>query len=197
MKAHLRKIGYTIALLGAAAVSTAAIRPGPVLPESRIWVQGTSSVRAYSCTAAEVKGSLQAAAPTLDVTKLDGALREVAVVVEVAGLDCGNGTMNSHMRKALKSTDHREISFRLSDYTTVASGPETQVKMNGTLEIAGRALPVVVDGVASAAGDGAIRVTGSHAIRMSAFGVKAPSLMMGTMKVHDPVKLNFDVVLKP
>ena len=32
---------------------------------------------------------------------------------------------------------------------------------------------------------------------MTDYGVKPPSLMMGTMKVHDPVKLNFDVILKP
>lgn len=197
MKAHLRKIGYTLALLAAAAVSTAATRPGVFLPESRIWVEGTSSVRAYSCRAVEVRGHVELAAPALDVTKLDGAVREVAVVVDVAGLDCGNGTMNSHMRKALESTDHREISFRLADYTAVAGGTGTQVKMNGILEIAGQARPVVVDGVASAAAGGAVRVTGSHAIRMSDFGVKPPSLMLGTMKVHDPVKLNFDIVLKP
>jgi hypothetical protein len=31
---------------------------------------------------------------------------------------------------------------------------------------------------------------------MSDFGLKAPSLMMGAMKVQDVVKVNFDLVLK-
>ena len=31
---------------------------------------------------------------------------------------------------------------------------------------------------------------------MSEFGVRAPTLMMGTLKVHDRVVVNFDVVLK-
>lgn len=198
MKAQLRKVGFAIALLGTVAVSVAAVRPSfGFLPESRVWVEGTSSVRGYSCEAAEVKGTIEAAAPALELTKLEGAVKRVEVVVDAAALDCGNGTMNGHMRKALKVSEHGSISFRLADYQVVAAGAETQVKMNGTLEIAGKQQPITLTGVATAAADGAVRVTGSHTIRMSDYGVKPPSLMMGTMKVHDPVKLNFDVILKP
>jgi hypothetical protein len=32
---------------------------------------------------------------------------------------------------------------------------------------------------------------------MTDFGVRPPTLMMGTMKVHDPVTVHFDVLLKP
>ena len=198
MKAHLRQIGIGIALLGAAAVSTGANLPAfTFLPESRVWVEGTSSVRSYSCEAAEVKGTVDAVGEAFDVAKLDGAVRGAEVVVDVAGLDCGNGTMNGHMRKALKVTEHGAITFRLTDYTVTGEGVNAQVRMNGTLQIAGQEQPVVVEGVASAAADGAVRVKGSHTIKMTDYGVKPPSLMLGTMKVHDPVKLNFDVVLKP
>ena len=198
MKSHLRQVGFAIALLGTAVVSTAAIAPRDgFLPESRVWVEGTSSVRSYTCEAAEVKGKVDAGAAALDVAALAGVVKAVEVVVDAAALDCGNGTMNNHMRKALKVTEHGTISFRLADYQAVAAGAETQVKMNGTLEIAGKQQPITVTGVASAAADGAIRVKGSHTIKMTDYGVKPPSLMMGTMKVHDPVKLNFDVVLKP
>lgn len=198
MKAQLRQVGFGIALLGITAVSVAAVKPGlGFLPESRIWVEGTSSVRSYSCEAAEVKGTLEAAAPVLDVAQLDGAVKQLEVVVDAAALDCGNGTMNSHMRKALKVTEHGSISFRLADYQVVAAGAEAQVKMNGTLEIAGKQQPIAVTGIATAAADGAVRVKGTHMIKMTDYGVKPPSLMMGTMKVHDPVKLNFDVILKP
>lgn len=198
MRAHLRQAGFAVALVAAAAVSTGAIVPeSAFLPESRIWVEGTSSVRSYSCEAAAVKGSVQAAVTELDVAKLEGAISGVEVVVDVAGLDCGNGTMNGHLRKALKAAEHPAISFRLGDYQAIASGMETRVKMNGTLDIAGQGRPITVEGIATPAADGAVRVRGSHTIRMTEFGVKPPSLMLGSMKVHDPVRLNFDVVLKP
>lgn len=198
MNATLRKAGMTIVLLGAAAVTTAAGAPGSGFqPESRVWIEGTSSVRSFTCEAAEVKGGVEATAPAFDLAKLEGAVKRVEVVVDAAALDCGNGTMNGHMRKALKVTEHGTISFRLADYRVVDAGGETQVKMNGTLEIAGQQQPITVTGVATPAPDGAIRVGGSHTIKMTEFGVRPPSLMMGTMKVHDPVKINFDVVLKP
>ena len=40
------------------------------------------------------------------------------------------------------------------------------------------------------------QVKGVYDLRMTDFGLKAPSLMMGTMKVQDVVKVNFDLVLK-
>ena len=198
MKPHLRQVGIVIAILGTAAVSTAAITPSfGFLPESRIWVEGTSTVRGYSCEAAEVKGTVEAPTPAFDVTKLDGAVSKARVAVDVATLECGNGTMNSHMRKALKVDQHGVIAFQLTDYQATAGGAETKVRMNGTLEIAGQTRPVVVDGVATAADNGAVRVKGSTAFAMTDYGVKPPSLMMGTMKVHPNVKVNFDVVVKP
>jgi hypothetical protein len=39
-------------------------------------------------------------------------------------------------------------------------------------------------------------VKGVYDLRMTEWGLKAPSLMMGTMKVNELVKVNFDLVLK-
>lgn len=195
MNTHLRRIGLTATLFGMVALSLAAGQPRDgFLPESRVWVEGTSSVRGFTCEAAEVKGTLQAS--TLDLAHLEGAVQAAEIVVDAAALDCGNGTMNSHMRNALKATEHGAISFRLTDYHVI-SGADTQVRMNGALEIAGQQRPITVTAIATAAANGAIRVQGTHTIKMTDYGVKPPSLMMGTMKVHDPVELNFDVVLEP
>lgn len=197
MKTHLRRTGIGIGLLGLVTVATAAVAPTVIMPESRIWVEGTSNVRSYRCEAAEVKGVVETSGSVLDVSQLEGVVRSADVMVEVAGLDCGNGTMNGHMRKALKLAQHGAIHYRLQDYEVIATGGETHVRMTGMLEIAGTQKPITVEGVASPAANGAIRVRGSHAIRMTEFGVKPPSLMLGTMKVHDPVELNFDIVLRP
>jgi polyisoprenoid-binding protein YceI len=187
-----------IALLGMAAVTTASITPRyAFLPGSRVWVEGTSSVRGFTCEAAEVKGAVDASGTALNVAQLDGAVRSVEMVIDVAQLDCKNGTMNGHMKKALKATEHPSIHFRLDDYRVVASGAETQVKMNGILEIAGQERPITIDGVVTPADNGAVRVKGSKSFAMTDFGVKPPSLMMGTMKVHPNVTVSFDVVVEP
>ena len=199
MKRNLRQAGIFVAILGTAAIATAAVIPAiSIHPESRIWVEGTSTVRDYSCEAAEVLGSVDAAATTLSVAELDGAVRGAELSIATSGLECGNGTMNSHMRKALKANQHTAIQFRLATYQATLSGSgETTVKMKGTLEIAGQERPMEIDAIATPADNGGLRVKGTKEFLMSEFGVKPPSLMLGTMKVRDQVKVNFDVVLRP
>lgn len=198
MKTRMRRIAVSVALLATAVVTTAAIEPAvSIRPGSRVWVEGTSTVRDYSCEAAEVKGRVEAAAATLDVAALKDAVRSAELAVSVAGLDCGNGTMNGHMRKALKGAEHGSIEFRLQDYTVVPEVGQSRVQIMGTLRIAGQDRPLVVGAVATAADSAALRVKGSGEILMTEFGIKPPSLMMGTMKVHDRVKINFDLVLEP
>jgi hypothetical protein len=43
---------------------------------------------------------------------------------------------------------------------------------------------------------GVVRVKGEAEIRMTRWGVKPPSLMLGTMKVKDPVTIGFDVTVR-
>ena len=47
-----------------------------------------------------------------------------------------------------------------------------------------------------AGGGDVLRVVGTHELKLSDYGLKAPSLMMGTMKVGDVVKVGFDLVLR-
>lgn len=193
-----RQLGIIGAVLGLAAIAAAAAAPDATIqPDSRVWIEGGSTVRGYTCEAAAVRGSVNSAAAAFDVANLAGAVNAAEIVIDANALDCGNGTMNSHMRKALKTGEHASIRFQLNDYSVQAAGGETRVAMAGTLEIAGSQQPVAIEGVATPAPDGAVRVAGSHGILMTDYGVKPPTLMLGTMKVHDAVTLNFDVVLKP
>ena len=198
MKKGPRQLGVISAVLGLAAIAAAAVAPDATIqPDSRVWIDGGSTVRGYTCEAATVNGSVNSKAAAFDVANLAGAVTGAEIVIDANALDCGNGTMNGHMRKALKTGDHGSIRFQLDDYAVQAAGGETRVAMEGTLEIAGSRQPVAIEGVATPAADGGVRVAGSHGILMSDYGVKPPSLMLGTMKVHDAVTLNFDVVLKP
>ena len=55
--------------------------------------------------------------------------------------------------------------------------------------------PVSIDATV-ASESGQLRVRGSKAIRMTDYGVRPPSLMMGTMKVKPAVTIGFDVLVK-
>lgn len=177
---------------------------GPMLdalrlkPESRLWFEGTSTVRDWSCKAPSIQAAIDAESGA-PAAVLDGrkAVRTVDLTFPVASLDCQNGnrTMNNHMRNALNATQHQNIRFTLNEYT-LAKASTTTGSLQGTLMINGQTRPITVP-VQFANAEGALRVTGSYPLAMTQWGVQPPRLMMGTMKVGDTVTVNFDLLLQP
>lgn len=198
MSRHPNRRLLVLALL--APVLTAQGTAAPELtvqPGSRLWVDGTSTVRSYRCSTSAVEGSADAERAGSLADLADGVGR-VDVSVRVASLDCRNETMNGHMRNALKAREHPVIRFQAPSVAVTARGAEGTARTAGTLTIAGAERPVTLDAtVAEEASGGGIRVRGSTQLRMTEFGVRPPSLMLGTMRVHDPVTVHFDLVLKP
>ena len=167
---------------------------------SRLWVEGGSSVRSWSCDATLVEASVTGAsvAATAPAKDVSAAARRAVLTIPVAKLDCRNGTMNEHMRKALKADANKAIEYRIARWELTPRGDdEGTVATSGTLVIAGAEKPVSVDLTAKRAGGGTWQLQGSKTIRMTEWGVKPPSLMLGTMKVHDPVTVRFELVLEP
>src|SRR5512142_1993953 len=104
-------IGMALALAttlatGAVAQGTNALRL-TLGPEKRIWIEGTSTVRKFTCETATFEAKpTPAPAPT---SPLEKAVQTVEVRVPVTSLSCGNGTMEEHLRKALKADKNPEI----------------------------------------------------------------------------------------
>ena len=167
-------------------------------PQSKLWINGTSTVRSFECKASSFSAQIDGAAPGAAAAVLAGekAVNSVTVQVPAAKLDCGNGTMNEHMLKALKAKDNPTIEFRLTSYTTAKAAEGVTGELTGVLSLGGTEKTVTLQGTATEAGDGQFRVVGSHELSMKEFGLKAPTLMLGTMKVGDRVKVSFDLVLK-
>lgn len=165
---------------------------------SRLWIEGTSTVRSFECAASSFDLRVATKGPDAARAVLGGekAVSSVAVTVPSAKLDCDNETMNEHMLKALKANEHGQIVFKVDSYELTGSGADAKVKMSGTLTLGGVQKPISIDADAKAAAPGVIRVVGSHEVRMSEFGLKRPSLMLGTLKVGDAVNVKFDLHLK-
>jgi polyisoprenoid-binding protein YceI len=200
MKRQHKSLGYLAALVGMVVLTaSSAVAPITFQPESKVWVDGTSNVRSYSCKATSLQGNVAAnpGGSTLAVADLEKAVRTADVSIGVQGLECGNTTMNGHLRNALKAQQAPTIRFQLSSYDVTPTGGSTgTAKLTGTLSIAGQEKPVTIDATVSCDGNGSVRVKGSKEILMTEYGVRPPSLMLGTMKVRDRVVVNFDVVLK-
>jgi polyisoprenoid-binding protein YceI len=167
-------------------------------PQSKLWVEGTSTMKSFSCKAADFTLTVNANGSGAVAAVLAGqkAVKSLELIVPTAKLDCSNGTMNEHMRKAIKADDNATIKFTLTGYDVASNANGAEGTVRGTLALGGAEHPVNVTAVATDAGNGAMRVAGSYELAMSAFDLKAPSLMFGSIKVADKVQVKFDLVLK-
>ena len=165
-------------------------------PESRLWVEGTSSIKSFSCKATDVDAMVDGAPNAIaQVTAGEKGVNTVRVRVEAAKLECGNGTMNDHMRKALKADVNPVIDFELASYDVNRTGDGVTGTLTGTLSLGGVQKPISIAAVGKSEGD-ALRVTGAYPLTMTDYGLKPPSLMFGRIKVGQTVTVKFDLLLK-
>lgn len=186
------------ALVPTIAAWTAAQYIATLQPASRLWVTGTSTVRDFSCQAKVVDASAETTSPQTarDIMAGQKAVLNLDVKIRPENMDCANNTMNEHMRKALKADANPVIEFKLASYEMFGGGDKITGRLNGTLKLGGVEKQITLDAVGNATPEGALHVTGAYPLLMTDYGLKAPSLMMGAMKVNPKVKVNFDLLLK-
>lgn len=198
MRANLKTTLLALAIIVPASGGwTTANQVLELQPQSRLWIDGTSTVRSFSCKAGEVNAVLDANGTDPIVQLLTGekAVKAVKVTVPAEKLDCGNGTMNEHMRKALKVDANKTIAFRMSDYDVAKEADGIAGTINGTLDLGGVSKEITMKAVGKSE-NGLLHVTGTYDLKMTDYGLKPPTLMFGRIKVGETVKVKYDLLLK-
>jgi polyisoprenoid-binding protein YceI len=167
-------------------------------PQSKLWVEGTSTLKSFKCSVPDftLKVSAEGSGAVAAVLAGQKAVRTVVLTVPAEKIECGNATMNEHMRKALKVTESPTIRFTLDGYNVASADSGVAGTLRGALALGGSEKPIDVAATGRNAGDDALRVTGSADVALSAFDLKAPKLMFGRIKVGDKVRVKFDLTLK-
>lgn len=164
--------------------------------DSKLWVDGTSSIKSFSCKAGQVDATIEAAPNGIaQVVGGEKGVRTVRVVIPAEKLDCGNGTMNDHMRKAIKLEEHPTIVFSMTGYDVAKGGDGITGTLKGALTLGGVTKVIAIPAEAKAEG-GALRVTGGYELKMTDYDLTPPSLMFGRIKVRETVNVKFDLLLK-
>jgi polyisoprenoid-binding protein YceI len=166
-------------------------------PQSRLWVEGGSTIRAWTCKAADVSASVEASGTNAVAQLFAGekVVKTVDVTLSSEKLDCGGGTMNDHMKKALKVGDFPTIAFRLATYDLKHGADGISGTLIGTLTLGGvkKSISIPATGTTE---NGALHVIGSYELKMTDYDLTPPSLMFGRIKVRDDVTVKFDLMLK-
>jgi polyisoprenoid-binding protein YceI len=198
MRANIKTTLLALAIvLPASGAWTVANEMLVLQPQSRLWIDGTSTIRSFTCKAAEVNAVVEASGPNAIPQLLGGekGVKSVHVTVPAEQLDCGNGTMNEHMRKAIKLSENKSIEFRLTDYDVARNPDGVSGTINGTLLLGGVTKPITIKAEGNPVG-GMLHITGSYDLDMTEYGLKPPTLMFGRIKVGQTVKVNYDLLLK-
>jgi polyisoprenoid-binding protein YceI len=200
MNAARLVIGATLAagaLWAPAAAKAAALTLDPA---SRLWFDGDSTLHTFQSTATriDVNGSLDASTSDLRGAVAAGNVKSLDLTIPVADLKSGENGLDKNMRKALKADDHPTITFGLESYDLSGCAPKAStcpVHAKGKLQIAGVEREEDLAADVGFETDG-LTVKGSKELLMSDFGIKPPTMMLGTIKVKDKIVVRYDIKLR-
>ena len=170
-------------------------------PGGSLRIEGDSSLHKWSSTATVVAMTFEVAEEgpqSLPYAITSSKIKGLEVKIPVAGLKSGESGLDKNLRKAMNAEKYPDIVYRLDQYQ-MAPGEVKGVllaKTTGNLTIAGQTKPVAID-VEFRLGPNKASIRGNYTLDMSDYGITPPTLMLGTIKVRDPITIRFDLILKP
>lgn len=169
--------------------------------ESKVWIEGSSTVNEFTCLTYNVKGvgvldSAKTTAPVIGAPVQVSCKAEFAVTVK--SMDCGNRMMNNDMYEALKSDEHKLISYELKQVRILNTlpGEVLEAMTQGVLTVAGSPQSIQMKVKLKPIGGGKYNIEGQKDVTMTSFGVKPPTAMMGLIKAHDKLTFHFNIVVE-
>lgn len=169
------------------AESAAQVSDIAFLTESKIWLEGDSTLHRYKSAAKTWK-------LTAGVTP-KGDLSNLAVVVPVRELKSGDAGLDKNLYAAIKAEQFPTIRFAATTATLDLKGATASARAAGSLTIAGAKKPFTVKASGTLTGD-TLRLRGSQTLLMSDFGIQPPVLMLGAIKCTDAITVHYEIVAK-
>ncbi len=186
-------------------VGTLTAAPAPQSPAAalslhsgRVSISGTSNIHPYTASTTQVRlVRLQlaagiAAAEMWDALVKPAGLEAFEIAIPAATLSSPKEGLDKNMHKALKVTEHPEITFRLSKVE--AGDAPGALRATGVLKIAGAERTVTLP-LKVVRNTGSLTITGELPLLMTDFGITPPKAMLGMLKTDPKVTVAFETVL--
>jgi polyisoprenoid-binding protein YceI len=193
---QLQKSGYlsrfltitALVLLASFTVNMQGQSPYSIVPSSQVKVSGTSNLHDWTmlATSFTCEGNFIVKNNQLqDLSALSFAL-------PVKNLKSKDNLMDTRAYKTLKENTYSKITFKLIRATVVPQ--QKIIKATGNLTIAGVTNQIALQTAYTINADESITCKGSKELKMSDYGIKAPSFMMGALKTGNDLAI--DILLK-
>jgi polyisoprenoid-binding protein YceI len=189
MKLLSLKTIMLVLLILITAVRTQAQKPS-TLKSHKVTVDGTSSLHDFTSDVTKVTW----AGSIVTEGKVVKSITNATVTMNVESIKSTKGdTMDEKTYEAFNSKKNPTIIFKLTKATITGN----KVKADGTLTMNGVAKPITMNVTSVVQADGTVKLTGSQEINMKDHKMVPPKAVMGTIKVGEKVKVNFELVVTP
>ncbi len=173
----------------------------PVRADSRLWLEGSSNVKDWTCRATAMEALVAVDASSVgsgDDATIARSLRGVDVIVPVRKLKCGDRHMEANMYSALKAPEPPEISYIVADFEIKpVTGDDLSVTAIGKMSVAGAERAVSMTVKTERLPDGTRRARGTVPIKMTDFGIVPPRPWFGVLRTADKVLIQFEIFVSP
>jgi polyisoprenoid-binding protein YceI len=190
----------SIAALAAFAVPASAQTKMSLKQDSKLELKGGSNVHDWECSSTGFQATVEmdSSYMTLPLASMTKPIGKVSVVIPVKSLKCGKGKMDDNMYKALKADQFPEIKYVLDSYRVErekSTADGFAALTTGEITVAGKTVKVEFPLTAVRGAAGAMKGTGSVALKMTDFGIKPPVALLGTLRTKDEITVTFNVLL--
>jgi hypothetical protein len=171
---------------------------------STLWIEGKSNLHEFEArtnasivhvTRDPAQPAPTSAAELTAFVKASG-VKSLDVEVPVTSLRSGKNGLDKNMWQDLKATEAPTIRFHLERYQLAPAGDTLGIQAEGTLGIAGKDRPVTLAARVTPDAAGLV-LEGSQELRMTDYGIKPRTMMLGTLRVQDRVTVHYRFVLVP
>jgi polyisoprenoid-binding protein YceI len=176
--------------------SFSAMRHLAVRGDSRLWIEGSSNLRDWSCEATALDAAIDVDSRASFENGV-AELRRVQVRVPVSALKCGRDQMDRIMYKALRADDAPECRHIVGsfDVVTTDGDGEFALKTLGRLRVAGHEKAVRLDVDVEQLPDGTLRAQGALPILMTDYGITPPTALFGVIRTDNRIVVKFDLLV--
>ena len=194
--------GVALSMAAASAAGPAQEAPAPALrlATGHVSLAGTSNVHDYTASTKSLRVTRVQFAPSVAGPELwteilkPGAIEAFELAIPAATLTSDKEGLDKNMHKALKTSEHPDITFRLRRLEPRAGGAAGALQGVGILKVAGVEREVILD-LTTARKDSGLSVSGRVALLMTDFGITPPKAMLGMLKTDPKVVITFETLL--
>lgn len=171
-----------------------------LLQGSKVSVEGTTSVNAFTCFSDDTYSQHSA---NLFVNDLKNNITFQGVILDVktGSLQCGNEVMNKNLCQMLNTDKYPFIVVELLQASTrIGESPNFSQWVNMTgkvyISLAGERRAQRIDFAAKQNGNGVYHFIGKHNISLNQYNLDPPTALFGLVKVNDVITVKFDLLVK-